>query len=160
MATTRTTPDGLAVHAATPDDVDALVELMTVFYAESGFPLDRGWAAASMQHLIAHPDQGRIWLARERSGAAAGHAVLTTRYTMEFGALGGYVDDLFVRPASRRQGVGRALLDALFDECRARGCRSVQVEVAPDNVPARALYAALGLAPHADPRLLLSAVLE
>jgi GNAT superfamily N-acetyltransferase len=60
---------------------------------------------------------------------AAGHAVLTLRYTMEHGVLSGYIDDLFVKPQFRRQRIARALLSELFDECRRRTCKSIYVEV-------------------------------
>ena len=47
---------------------------------------------------------------------AASHAVLCLRYTMEHGAPSGYVDDLYVTPAFRRQQVASRLLQALVDE--------------------------------------------
>jgi ribosomal-protein-alanine N-acetyltransferase len=42
----------------------------------------------------------------------------------------------------RRAGVGATLLDAVCSEARERGIRSVVLEVAVNNVAARALYAA------------------
>jgi len=148
------------VGLAAPDDVGDLVGLMEEFYAESSYPLDRQWAGSALLRLISEHAWGCIWLARS-GGEALGHAVLTVRYTMEHGGLSGYVDDLFVRPAFRRQGVGRALLNALFRECHVRGCKSVQVEVGPNNAPALGLYAAFGLMPRGDDRQLLSgAVLD
>jgi GNAT superfamily N-acetyltransferase len=146
---------GLAVQRAAPEHVDSLVSLMRHFYAEAGYPLDRSWAKASFLALLSEPSLGCAWLAHWRN-KAVGHAVLTVRYTMEHGALSGYVDDLFVEPEHRRQGVARALLAALFEECRARGCKSVQVEVGQSNVAARDLYAAFGLVPCQDGRMLLS----
>jgi ribosomal protein S18 acetylase RimI-like enzyme len=69
-----------------------------------------------------------------------GIAVLTLRYTMEHGALSGYIDDLFVRPEFRRQGIARALLSELLDECQRRSCKSIYVEVGDRNVAAIELY--------------------
>ena len=43
----------------------------------------------------------------------------------------------------RRAGVGTTLLDAVCSEARERGIRSVVLEVAVNNVAARALYAAM-----------------
>jgi ribosomal protein S18 acetylase RimI-like enzyme len=128
---------------------------MEEFYGESNYPLDQQWARSSLLELISRSELGCIWLARS-DGGTIGHVVLTTRYTMEHGGLSAYIDDLFVRPAFRRKGVGRALLRELFRECRRRGCKSVQVEVAPGNVPALGLYTAFGLLPHEESRQLLS----
>jgi len=146
---------GFTVNLASPDDVDDLVDLMEEFYAEANYPLDRPSARSSLLELMDRSEFGCIWLARS-GGRAVGHVVLAVRYTMEHGGFSGYVDDLFVRPALRRRGVGRALLKQLFDECRARGCKSVQVEVGSSNTAALALYGLLGLAPQQDGRQLLS----
>ena len=125
-------------------DIPALVELMSQFYAESSYPLDRKWAKASFAQLLKDEPRGAVWIAR--CGAdPAGHVVLALRHSMEVGGLAGVVDDLFVRPQFRRQGVGSALLSALFDACRKLHVAAVHVEVGPDNVAASALYEAFGL---------------
>jgi ribosomal protein S18 acetylase RimI-like enzyme len=49
-----------------------------------------------------------------------------------------------VLPETRRHGVGRALLDAVFAETRRRALGSVVLEVAADNEAARRLYADSG----------------
>lgn len=149
------TSTDVAVGVATADDVGSLVRLMEEFYAESGFPLEAPWAASSFATLLSMPEWGRIWLASFR-GEPAGHIVLTVRYTMEHGSLSGYVDDLFVRRSLRRRGIAGALLDELFKDCRARGCKSVQVEVGSANTAALGAYGKYGLTPHDDGRLLLA----
>lgn len=135
-------------------DVPALVALMREFYAESGFPLDEAWASAAFRTLLDDPSLGAVWLLVV-DGTPAGHAVLSVRFAMEFGGLTGYIDDLFVRPPFRRRGAARAGLEALIAECRRRRCRSLQVEVDPDNASANGLYRSLGLAPLGDNRLQL-----
>jgi len=150
----------LTVRPATPSDVPKLVELMHDFYAESSFPLDGEWAARAFADLMADPSRGAAWII-EQDGSPIGHVVLSVRFAMEFGGLSAYIDDLFVQPEHRRKGAARAGLDALVAECRRRGCRSIHVEVAPDNHAAIALYRQFGLAPGDDERqqlwLLLSA---
>ena len=51
---------------------------------------------------------------------------------------------LAVTPAARRRGVGRALMEAAQRRARARGARTMVLEVADDNLEAQSLYAALG----------------
>jgi len=148
----------VTVRIATHADVPALVELMREFYAESSFPLDEDWAAGAFANLIAEPSRGTVWL-MELDDAVAGHVVLSVRHAMEYGGLSAYIDDLFVRPAYRGQGAARAGLDALVTECRRRDCRSIQVEVAPDNRAANALYRSYGLVPGTDQRLHLRVAL-
>jgi GNAT superfamily N-acetyltransferase len=136
---------------AVPADVTTLVSLMREFYAESGFGLDETWATAAFNHLIGDPSQGAAWIIEER-GRPVGHLVLSVRFAMEFGGLLAYVDDLFVRPEHRGKGAAGAALDALVAECRRRGCRAIEVEVAPGNLPALAAYRRIGLLPGDDER--------
>ena len=140
-------------------DVDALLDLMHAFHAEAGFALDRARNRAALTAILADASIGAIWIA-EAAGVVAGHAVLTTRFTMEHTGWSGYVDDLYVAPAYRRRGVARGLLDALVGECRRRACTALQVEVGRDNVAALAAYAAFGLRIVDDGRVLAVAGLD
>ncbi len=51
-----------------------------------------------------------------------------------------YLEDLFVRPDVRKQGIGRALIEAVMDEGRERGWTSLYWLTKTDNRVARALY--------------------
>ncbi len=54
------------------------------------------------------------------------------------------IHDIAVRPESRGQGVGRALLAAVEEHARAAGCCKVTLEVRADNVRAQRAYQAAG----------------
>jgi len=132
---------------------------MREFYAESDFTLDEPEAETSFGTLLDDPRLGCVWIA-EFDGRSAGHAVLTVRYTMEHGALSGYIDDLYVRPECRRMGLARALVTELAEECQRRRCKSLYVEVGQDNVPALGLYREFGLAAYQDGRILLNGTID
>ena len=133
-------------RAATLDDVPALIELMTEFYAESGFTLLPEPARASFEALIADPRLGGVWIA-EDDGVAAGHVVLTLCFAMEYGGLRGFIDDLFVRPGARGRGHAASLLAAARGACAERGVRALNVEVGPDNDVAQRVYRRAGFEP-------------
>ncbi len=149
----------IGVRRAAAADIDVLVDLMREFYAEADFPLDAAWAADAFSTLIADPALGAVWII-SADDAPIGHVVLTVRYAMEFGGLSGYIDDLFVRKAHRRQGAATAGLGALVAECtrprlqvaarRSRIRRTSRLWLCTER---------LGLAPGADERLQLKAVL-
>lgn len=149
----------ITVQLATLSDVDELVELMHEFYAETDHPLDRDWASQAFTELIGDPSRGSVWLLG-LDNISVGHAILSVRFAMEFGGLSAYIDDLFVRRAHRRRGVARAGLEALIAESIRRGCRSLHVEVDPDNAAAVSLYRGFGLAPGTDRRLELKTLLK
>lgn len=52
--------------------------------------------------------------------------------------------NIAVSPASRRQGVARALIETLVSALRERGSKQLTLEVRASNGPARQLYESLG----------------
>ena len=56
----------------------------------------------------------------------------------------GDIHNLAVHPACRRQGIGRALLQAVIDEARRSGSSRVTLEVRKSNEAAQKLYQSLG----------------
>lgn len=51
-----------------------------------------------------------------------------------------YLEDLFVAPAARGHGIGRALIDDAAAQARARGCHRLYWHTRADNTRARTLY--------------------
>ncbi len=60
----------------------------------------------------------------------------------------GLVENLYVAPAARREGIGSALLRAAEDRLADEGATAVQLEAMADNDGARQFYAAHGYTPH------------
>lgn len=131
------------IRAAYADDVPGLVALMQAFYAEAGLSLPEQAAAAAFRALVERPDLGRVWIA-DAGGELLGHAVLTMCFSMEYGGLRGFVDDLYVRREARGRGVAAALLAAVRDDAVSRGVRGLAVEVGDDDGPARRVYSRAG----------------
>ena len=142
------------VERAGQQDIPLLVELMRQFYDEANYPLERAWAEESFGKLF--KANGCAWIAR-LDGKPAGYVVLTLRHSMEYGALIGFIDDLFVHPKARRIGVATALLAALFDECHHLDLAAIQVESGASNTASGGLYRKFGLLPYTDDRQLLTA---
>lgn len=51
-----------------------------------------------------------------------------------------YLQDLFTVPAARGRGVGRALIEAVYERARAAGCARVYWQTHEGNTAAMALY--------------------
>ena len=51
-----------------------------------------------------------------------------------------YLEDLFVQPAARGAGIGRALIEAIYQEADSHGCRRTYWVTEETNSRARALY--------------------
>ncbi|MBR0799300.1 GNAT family N-acetyltransferase [Bradyrhizobium jicamae] len=80
----------------------------------------------------------------EWNGEPAGFAVWFVNFSTFSGRHGIYLEDLFVRPALRGKGIGKALLAHLAKECLANGWSRLQWAVLDWNAPSIAFYKSLG----------------
>ena len=80
----------------------------------------------------------------EQLGIAVGFALFFHNYSTFLAKPGLYLEDLFVRPAVRKQGVGKALLVHLAQLALDRGCGRFEWSVLDWNSPAIAFYESLG----------------
>ncbi|MFB9264958.1 GNAT family N-acetyltransferase [Bradyrhizobium erythrophlei] len=80
----------------------------------------------------------------EWNGEPAGFAVWFVNFSTFAGRHGIYLEDLFVRPALRGKGIGKALLVHLAKECLANGWSRLQWAVLDWNAPSIAFYRSLG----------------
>ncbi len=81
-------------------------------------------------------------LAARSEGQILGVAVLAYRPNIPAGALFASIEDLYVRPDARRQGVGTALLTAANERCAARRISYLEVQV--EDEAAEFFYKTLG----------------
>ena len=125
-------------------DRERLLDLMAGFYAESGFVLDRPHAEGAFTTLLGDPRLGRVWLI-EQDQAVVGYVVVTFVFAMEHGGLQAWVDDLYVEPSARGEGLGTAALAAVRESCAGLGVRALAVEVGHDNAAAQAVYSSAGM---------------
>jgi len=80
----------------------------------------------------------------EWQGEPAGFAVWFINFSTFSGRSGIYLEDLFVRPAHRGKGIGKALLAHLARECMANGWSGLQWAVLDWNTPSIEFYQSLG----------------
>ncbi len=77
-------------------------------------------------------------------GAPAGFAIYFFNYSTFLAQPGLYLEDLFVKPEFRGQGIGKALLLHLAKSANARGCGRMEWSVLDWNQPAIEFYESLG----------------
>lgn len=84
----------------------------------------------------------------ELDGAVVGFALWYVTFSTWKGLPGLWLEDLFVRPAARGSGLGKALLQALAQVCVARGYARFEWWVLDWNGPAQGFYRSLGAQPE------------
>jgi GNAT superfamily N-acetyltransferase len=134
-----------SIVPAMPGDLDRLLELMREYYAHDRLDFDVERARPALLELLRDDRYGRAWLLTV-DAALAGYVVLSFGYSLEFHGRDAIVDEFYLRPAFRRQGLGGAALDFVADYCRRRGIKSLHLLVESHNRAARAFYPTQGFA--------------
>lgn len=91
-------------------------------------------------------------LAVRNKDQTLGVIVLAYRLNISAGSLFASIEELYVRPQARRQGIASALLEAAGKRCTERNISYVEVQV--DDDQAELFYAALGFEPEKGNRIL------
>jgi GNAT superfamily N-acetyltransferase len=89
-------------------------------------------------------------LVGELGGEAQGFALFFPNFSTFEGRPGIYLEDLFVRPAARGNGLGKALIAAVAAVAVERGCARFEWAVLDWNAPSIAFYEALGATEMSD----------
>jgi ribosomal protein S18 acetylase RimI-like enzyme len=137
--------DESVLAPAGPADLDALLPMLERFNAGEGIAFDAALARRALGELLARPELGRVYRIVS-AGATVGYGALTFGWSLEWGGRDAFIDEIYLEPPQRGQGLGRAALRALMDEARALGVRALHLEVEADNAPAQALYRSEGFA--------------
>ena len=87
------------------------------------------------------------------SSEVVGCALWFLNFSTWRGVHGIYIEDLFVQPEHRGQGLGRALLTELARECNRRGYARLEWAVLDWNEPAIGFYISLGAEPQEEWRI-------
>jgi GNAT superfamily N-acetyltransferase len=140
----RPLADGVEVRDARSEEVEELLPLMRAYcdFYEVDPPTEGLRELA--ETLIADPEQGALFIARDAEDAAVGFAAMDWKWASTRGARIGFLEDLFVAPEARGGGIADALIGACAGRCRERGAPALQWVTAPDNHRAQAVYKRLG----------------
>lgn len=122
---------------------DVLEPMVKDFWLFEQIPFSSENALKIWQNAWRQPDLVRAWLL-EFESQVVGYAVLTFGFSLEYGGLDAYVDELFVKPEFRSRGFASLALEFLTLECQKLKVVALHLEVDTDNQSAKALYAKLG----------------
>jgi len=138
----------LTIRPATVADAGLILrfirELAVYEKAGSSVQADEAGIAAS----LFGPDASARALVCEAGGEAIGYAVYFYNYSTWLGRKGIYLEDLYITPAHRGSGAGRALLKHIARQAVAEGCGRFEWSVLDWNAPAIAFYVAAGARPQ------------
>jgi ribosomal protein S18 acetylase RimI-like enzyme len=129
------------VRLAGPNDAAAAGRLLYDFNREFDEPTPAPSALAERIRQLLGGGDTLILLAGDGPDALA---VLRFRAAIWSTGLECYLAELYVVPARRGQGLGRALMEAALREARSRGADTMDIGVDEPDLAARHLYESLG----------------
>ncbi len=136
--------NSLHIRTATRQDAEAVFALIDALATyEKQQKLDAATRARLIRDGFDEPRRFMIFLA-ELDGEAVGYALFFKTYSSYQARPTLYLEDLFVWPAARGRGIGKALFNACVAEAIQRGCGRMEWTVLDWNKPAIAFYQKIG----------------
>lgn len=133
--------DGVPVRSAGPADADDVARLLHDFNVEFDEPTPAVEVLAERAADLIAAGEIAVLLA---GGGPDGLAQLRLRRSVWFGGLDAYLEELYVVPARRGEGIGRALLESAIEAAREAGAEHIDLTTGETDAAARALYESAG----------------
>src|SRR5688572_28849457 len=131
----------MRVTTATEADKDDWHRLRCALWPDSNVRL------SDLDPMLSEPDRYANFIARDDLGEMIGFAEAALRYDYVNGCKTSpvaFLEGIYVTPGHRRRGVARALVEAVADWGRAKGCAELASDALLANVDSRRMHRALG----------------
>ncbi|HEX5762648.1 MAG TPA: GNAT family N-acetyltransferase [Solirubrobacterales bacterium] len=129
------------VRRATPADATAVARLLHDFNTEFGEPTPGAATLAERAERMLAAGELTVLLGGD---GPDGIAQLRFSPSIWSDAPGAYLEELYVAPARRGRGMGRALLEAAMETAREAGADHIDLNTAETDEAARGLYESAG----------------
>ena len=140
----------LTIHAATPADIPMLLTLIGELADFERLAHEVVVTAAGLEEALFSPRPVVEAMVARVGTEVAGFAIYFRNFSTFVGREGLFLEDLYVRPSFRGQGVGRGLLGHVARLAADRGCGRMEWSVLNWNRRAVGFYEALGAKPVND----------
>lgn len=134
----------LRISAATVDEVPTILRLIRALADYEQLSHEVVATEASLQSALFGPQPGAECLIARLDDEAIGFALYFHNFSTFLGRRGLYLEDLFIEPAHRGKGHGKALLRHLAGVAVERGCGRMEWSVLDWNQSAIGFYESAG----------------
>jgi GNAT superfamily N-acetyltransferase len=146
-----------SIRPATIIDLPHIVEHRTLMFREMAIPAEFEEMAAATESWLRHAIPShtyRGWMAVTANGEVAGGAGLIVipwpPGPMSMDPRCGFIFNVYTHPSHRKQGLGRRMMDAVHDWCRAEGIARVVLNASAFGKP---LYDSMGYVVTDEPMM-------
>jgi ribosomal protein S18 acetylase RimI-like enzyme len=131
----------VTVRRATSVDAPDIARLMHDFNTEFSEPIPEVPVLTDRYRRLLKGEDAVILVG---GGGPDGFAQIRFRWSIYTGALDAYLEELYVAPARRGRGLGRALLEGAVEAAREEGAEHMDLGTSEDDTAARSLYESAG----------------
>jgi GNAT superfamily N-acetyltransferase len=135
------------IREATVEDLPHLLQFVREYHQFERVDLDEGERQVAVRTLLGDKALGRIWLVYVDE-VPVGYLALCFGYSIEFAGRDATIDEFYISPAYRGQGLGRQVLGYIKEEARKLNLKALHLEVARGNTTAQRLYERVDFAPR------------
>lgn len=128
-----------ALHLAQMDDLPRLLPLVAAFHDEMGIKSDEAMRQAALTPLLEGSPHGAAWLIGP-ARAPIGYIVVCFGWSLEFGGMDGFVDELYVRPGVRGRGIGSDVVSNIGTTLAQSGLKALHLEARRDDTRVQDIY--------------------
>ena len=134
---------------ATKDDEADLLRMMRKLAEQEpgAYYFDEPAVSKAQRDFLANPEFGKAWIFSE-GAIPVGYIVLALGDSFEYHGRDAFVDELYVEPQYRRQGIGRRAMQFVEAQARETGVQAIHLEVDQGNDSALKLYRRAGYEDH------------
>ena len=132
------------IRPATPADLPLIAQLIRDLAEYEKLAHEVRFDEATLATYLFGPRPMAEVVIGEIDGAPQGFALFFHNFSTFEGRPGIYLEDLYVRPAARGSGLGKALLLHLAHLAEQRGCARLEWSVLNWNAPSIGFYKSLG----------------
>jgi ribosomal protein S18 acetylase RimI-like enzyme len=137
----------LSLRDTNLSDIDQLLDLIHDFYQHFDYPYTESEKRLTLEELFERTTAGRIYLI-DKNEKIVGYVFLSFYFSLEFGGSTAFIDELFVLPRDRGQGIGSKVINLVEQKCMELNLKAIHLESERTNERAIALYSKLGFVDH------------
>jgi ribosomal protein S18 acetylase RimI-like enzyme len=131
----------VSIRRAGPEDAAAIARLLHDFNAEYSEPTPGVEALTEYSRRLLERGEMTVLLA---GGGPGGISLIRFRPCVWTGGPEAHLQELYVVPSLRGQGIGRKLLETALETARNEGATHMELGTSEDDTAARALYESAG----------------
>ncbi|ESA38389.1 acetyltransferase [Leptolyngbya sp. Heron Island J] len=128
------------LQRAVTDNLPQVLPLVQAYHLFENIQMTDESRNQAVGRLLSDSSLGGIWLIVVDT-AISGYIALTFGYSIEFGGKDAFIDEFYIRPEFRGQGLGKHTLSQIQQEAKLLNIRALHLEVARLNTRAQKLYA-------------------